>query len=81
MVNGALHSQLCSLDLGFEQKDAFLAFLDRKGVEVLLAQLGGQIVLATRQIFIGVHGASVDRGRPHVNNGPGSYGAGKRPAE
>ena len=71
MVNGALHSRSCSLDLGFEQRDALGAFLDREGVEVLLAQLGGQIVLATRQIFIGVHGASVDRGRGDVNNATG----------
>jgi hypothetical protein len=71
MVNGALHSQLCSLDFGFEQGDALRAFLDREGVEVLLAQLGGQIVLATRQIFIGVHGPSVDRGGRHVNNATG----------
>jgi hypothetical protein len=71
MVNGALHSRFCSLDLGFEQRDALLAFLDREGVEVLLAQLGGQIVLATRQIFIGVHGHSVDRGRSDVNNATG----------
>lgn len=69
MVNGALHSRFCSLDLGFEQRDALLAFLDRERVEVLLAQLGGQIVLATRKIFVGVHRvSSVDRGRGDVNN-------------
>lgn len=79
MVNGALHPRFCSLDFGFEQRDALLAFLDRERVEVLLAQLGGQIVLATRQIFIGVHGHSVDRGDRHVNKAPGSYGARKNP--
>ncbi len=57
MVNGALHSRPGPFDLGFEQGDALLAFLDREGIEVLLAELGGKIVLATRQIFVGVHGA------------------------
>ena len=80
MVNGALHSRFCSLDLGFEQRDALLAFLDREGVEVLLAQLGSQIVLATRQIFVGVHRASnVDPGRGDVNMTSGSYGPRKNP--
>ena len=79
MVNGALHSQLCSLDFGFEQGDALLAFLDREGVEVLLAQLGCQVVLATRQIFIGVHGHSVDRGRGDVNKAPGFLRAPESP--
>jgi hypothetical protein len=41
--------------------------------------LGGQIVLATRQIFIGVHRHSVDRGRGDVNKASGSYGARKNP--
>jgi len=69
MVNGALHSHFCSNDLGFEQRDALLEFLDRKRVEVLLAKLGRQIVLATRKIFVGVHRASsVDRGQGDVNN-------------
>jgi len=56
MVNGALHPRFCPEDFSLEQSDTFLAFLDRIGVEVLLAQLGGQIVLATRQIFVCVHG-------------------------
>ena len=57
MVNGALHSRFCANNLGFEQRYALLAFLDRIGVEILLAQLSDQIVLATRQIFVGVHRA------------------------
>ncbi len=69
MVNGAFNPRFASRDLGFEQRDALLQLLDRKRVEVLLAQLGSQIVLATRKIFVGVHRASsVDRGRGDVNN-------------
>ena len=69
MVNGALHSRFCANDLGFQQRDALLKLLDREGVEVLLAQLGGQIVLTTRKVFVGVHRASkVDRARSDVNN-------------
>jgi len=56
MVNSAFKPRLCSNDFGLEQGDALFQLLDRKGIEVLLAQLGSQIVLATRQIFIGVHG-------------------------
>jgi hypothetical protein len=55
MVNGALHSRFCSDDLGFEQLDALLQLLDRERIEVLPAQLGSQIVLATRKVFVGVH--------------------------
>ena len=36
MVNGALHSRLCSFDLGFEQSDALLALLDREGVDAIV---------------------------------------------
>jgi len=79
MVNGAFNPRFASRDLGLEQRDALLQFLDRKGIEVLLAQLSREIVPATRQIFIGVHGPSVDRGKRHVNNGCGSYGPRKNP--
>ena len=80
MVNGALHSRFCADDLRFEQRDALLAFLDRIGVEVLLAQLSNQIVLATRKIFVGVHRpSSVDRGWSDVNMTSGSYEARNNP--
>lgn len=77
MVNGAFNPRFASGDLRLEQRNALVKLVDRIGVEVLLAQLGNQIVLATRQIFVGVHGPSVDRGRRHVNNGCGPYGLGK----
>ena len=68
MVNGALHSRFCSLDLGFEQFDPLRAFLDREGIEVLLAQLGGEIVLATGEVFVGIHRATKVGGRGFLVN-------------
>jgi hypothetical protein len=55
MVNGVLNLCMTSRDFGFEQPDARVEFVDRKRVEVLLAQLGGEVVLATRQVFVCVH--------------------------
>ena len=72
MVNGALHPRFCPEDFGFEQGDTLFAFLDRIGIEILLAQLGREIVLATGKIFVGIHRArSVDPGRGDVNKAPG----------
>ena len=71
MVNGAFNPGFASRDLGLEQRDPLLQLLDRIGIEVLLAQLGDEVVLATRQIFVGVHGPSVDRGKGDVNNATG----------
>ena len=57
MVNGAFNPRFASRDLCLEHCDAFVKLLDRKRIEVLRSQLAEQIVLATRQIFVGVHGS------------------------
>ena len=76
MVNGAFFSRSGPGDLRLEQLDAFLQFLDRERIEILLAQLLGEIVLATRKVFVGFHRATnVDRWQRDVNKTPGSYGA------
>ena len=80
MVNGALHSYPCPRDLGLEQCDPLFAFLDRKGVEVLLAQLGGEIVLATGKIFVGIHRVGKVGGRGWLVN-PGCDERGNYVAE
>jgi hypothetical protein len=56
MVNGAFKPRFAPRDLGLELLDALVKLLDRKRIEVLRRQLAEQIVLATRQIFVGVHG-------------------------
>ncbi len=54
--------------------------LDRERIQVLHRQLAEQIVLATRQILIGIHHCcSVDPGRTDVNKTQGSYGARNTP--
>ena len=47
-----------SFDLGLEQRDPFLELLHRKRVEILLGELRDKVVLATRKIFVGVHGSA-----------------------
>lgn len=73
MVNGTLYFFFAPHDLGFEQGDALAQFIDRIGVEILFAELGGEVVLATRQVFFGVHPGNVDRGRGDVNKTSGFY--------
>ena len=79
MVNGAFALYADASDFGLEQGDPFVELVDRIGIEVLPGQLRHQIVLATRQIFVGVHAGSVDRGQGDVNKASGSYGARKNP--
>ncbi len=75
MINGALDPGAGPRDLGLEQRDALVQLLDRERIEILAAQLGDQIVLATRKIFVGVHRSrSVDRRRVDVNKAPGLQG-------
>jgi hypothetical protein len=67
VVNGVLNLCFAPRDFGLEQFDPFVQFVDRIGVEVLLAQLRREIVVATRQIFVGVHAVNVDPDRGDVN--------------
>gem|GEM_PF-1731912 len=60
-------------NFAFQKGDAFVQLVDRKRVEILFAQLGGEVVLATRQVFVGVHAANVDPGRSDVNKTSGFY--------
>jgi len=41
VVNGALNFAFAARDLGFEQFDPLAQLVDREGIEILLAQLGG----------------------------------------
>lgn len=54
-------------DLGFEKADAVVQFVDRQRVEILLAELFGEVVLAARQVFVCVHVQNVDPGKGDVN--------------
>jgi len=81
MINGALHLDAAPFDLGFEQSDALLQFLDRIGVEVLLAELLGKIVLAARKIFICVHHCQALTGGGPMSINAAILPAGKRRAE
>ena len=55
MINGAGDLRSCPLDLGLQQLDALVQLVDRQRVKVLAAKLGDKVVLAARQIFVGVH--------------------------
>ncbi len=57
MVNRAFYFHARSGDFRFESVDPRFQFLDRKRIEILSGQQGHGIVLATRQIFVSVHGA------------------------
>ena len=67
MVNCILNFCTRPRDLGLEQSDALIELVHRKRIEVLLAQLGSKVVLATRQVFFCVHALNVDPGRGDVN--------------
>ena len=67
MVNGSIYFASAPNDLRLQGGDAFVQLVDRQGIEVLPPQLGEQVVLATRKIFVGVHGPNVDRARSDVN--------------
>jgi hypothetical protein len=60
-------------NFAFQQRDALVELVHRKRVEVLLPELRGEVVLATRQIFVGVHAVNVDPGRSDVNKTSGFY--------
>lgn len=75
MINRAVDPGPGPGDFGLEQRDALVQLLDGERIEVLAAQLGDQVVLATRKILVGVHRTgSVDRGQADVNKAPGLQG-------
>jgi len=55
MVNGVLNFTFAPRDFAFQQRDALTQLVDRQRVKILLAQLGGKVVLATRKVFVGLH--------------------------
>lgn len=73
MVNGVLNFAFTPRNFACQQRDAFVQLIDRERIEVLLAQLGGEVVLATRQVFVCVHAVNVDPGRGDVNKTQGFY--------
>lgn len=69
MLNRVRNFGTTSCDLRLERGDARVEFVDREGIEVLPSEVAEQIVLATRQIFVGVHHPrSVDPAGGDVNN-------------
>ena len=73
MLNRVRNFGTTSCDLRLERGDARVEFVDREGIEVLPSEVAEQIVLATRQIFVGVHALNVDPGRSDVNKTSGFY--------
>ena len=55
MVNGVLNFAFAPRNFAFQQHDAFAQLVHRKRVEILLAKLLGEVVLATRKVFVGFH--------------------------
>jgi NADPH:quinone reductase len=77
VVNRVFNFFTRSRDLGLEQRDPRLEFVHRKRIDILFRQRRGGIVVATRQIFIGVHGCNVDRPPGDVNKTPDAAWGGK----
>jgi len=73
VVNGILNFAFAPRNFAFQQRDAFVELVHGKRVEVLLSELSGEVVLATRQIFVGVHALNVDPDRSDVNKTSGFY--------
>ncbi len=61
MVNGALNNITASRDFRFEQCDALVQLIHRKGIEVLARELGGGVVLSAGKI-VRVHSGKVGLG-------------------
>jgi hypothetical protein len=59
VINGAVDPRARSRDLGLEQRDPLLQFLDRQGIEILLRELGDQIARLPGQGVVDIHPASV----------------------
>ena len=67
MVNGDLHPPTGSLDFGLKRLDPKRELLDRKRIEILLAEQRERIARLARKKFVDVHMLKVDRIAPHVN--------------
>jgi hypothetical protein len=67
MVNGDFHPPFGSLDFGLKRLDAQRQLLDRKWIEILLAEHRERIARLLRENFVHVHMLKVDRIAPHVN--------------
>lgn len=68
MVNGFADSCFCTLDFGFQRRDASMQFINRERIKILPRDHLHRIRGPSRKKFIRVHAAKVDPLRRLVNN-------------